>query len=82
MLSTARLRLNLPLRAARRLFERAYFKFQLAKASGNISQVARNVGMERTGCYRKLWQIGIISRKPVRLRSRFRRGRAIPTDRT
>ena len=63
MPSTARARLNLPLRAARRLFERAYFRFQIAKAKGNISQVARNVGMERTHLYRRLWQIGTISRR-------------------
>jgi len=68
--STARVRLNLQLWAARRLFERAYFRFQLAKAKGNISQVAWNVGMERTGCYRKLWQIGVISRRPTSPRRR------------
>jgi len=59
MPSTTRVRLNLPLRAARRLFERAYFKFQIAKADGNISQVARNVGMERTALYGKFARLEI-----------------------
>lgn len=56
--------LDIPLREARDMFERAYFEHQIAKAGGNMSRVAENVGLERTHLYRKLKQLGLkFSRK-------------------
>ncbi len=46
--------LDLPLREARDAFERVYFEHHIAKAGGNMSRVADQVGMERTHLYRKL----------------------------
>ena len=50
---------DLPLREARERFEKAYLEFQLRKANGSVSRVARIVGMERTHLYRKLKALGI-----------------------
>jgi DNA-binding NtrC family response regulator len=55
----ATLDFDLPLREARERFEKAYLEFQLAKANGSVSKVARNAGMERTHLYRKLKALGI-----------------------
>lgn len=56
--------LDLPLREVRDMFERAYFEHHIAKAGGNMSRVAENVGLERTHLYRKLKQLGVrFSRK-------------------
>jgi two-component system nitrogen regulation response regulator NtrX len=46
--------LNLPLREAREAFEREYMLAQLAKFSGNVSQTAMFIGMERSALHRKL----------------------------
>ncbi len=46
--------LSLPLREARELFEREYMHSQLQKFEGNISQMAKFVGMERSALHRKL----------------------------
>jgi two-component system nitrogen regulation response regulator NtrX len=51
--------LNLPLREARELFERAYFEHHLAQANGSIARVAEKSGLERTHLYRKLKALGI-----------------------
>jgi DNA-binding NtrC family response regulator len=51
--------LDLPLREARELFERAYFEHHIGKSGGNMSRVAERVGLERTHLYRKLKQLGI-----------------------
>ncbi len=48
-----------PLRKAREDFERAYLEYQLDKHDGNVSRMAREVGMERTHLYRKLRGVGI-----------------------
>jgi len=48
-----------PLRQAREDFERVYLEFQLEKNQGNVSQMAKEVGMERTHLYRKLRSVGI-----------------------
>jgi len=56
---TMRLPLNLPLREARSEFERLYLQRQLDKVDGNIVELARVVGMERTHLYRKLRSVGI-----------------------
>ncbi|MFH1495182.1 MAG: sigma-54 dependent transcriptional regulator [Pseudomonadota bacterium] len=56
--------LDMPLREVRDIFERAYFEHHIAKAGGNMSRVAENVGLERTHLYRKLKQLGVkFSRK-------------------
>ena len=43
-----------PLREAREVFEREYFKRLLARTSGNIVLAAQKAGLERTYLYRKL----------------------------
>ncbi len=48
-----------PLRQAREDFERVYLEYQLDKHGGNVSQMAQEVGMERTHLYRKLRGVGI-----------------------
>jgi len=48
-----------PLRQAREDFERVYLEYQLKKHEGNVSQMAQEVGMERTHLYRKLRGVGI-----------------------
>lgn len=53
------LRHDLPLREARSDFERRYLLHCLAGAGGNIGELARHVGMERTHLYRKLRSLDI-----------------------
>lgn len=48
-----------PLRQAREAFETVYLKYQLEKHKGNVSQMAKEVGMERTHLYRKIRAVGI-----------------------
>jgi len=48
-----------PLRQAREQFEKAYLEYQLGKNAGNVSKMAKAVGMERTHLYRKLRSLGI-----------------------
>lgn len=48
-----------PLRDAREQFEKAYLEFQLKKHLGNVSKMAKEVGMERTHLYRKLRSLGV-----------------------
>lgn len=50
---------NLPLRAARDQFEKAYLVHLLQQAGGNVAEVARISQMERTHLYRKLKNLGI-----------------------
>jgi DNA-binding NtrC family response regulator len=50
---------ELPLRQARELFEKAYFEYQLRVSDGNVSQVAKKAGIERTHLYRKMKSLGI-----------------------
>ena len=56
---TMRLPLDMPLREARTEFERLYLQRQLDSVDGNIVELARVVGMERTHLYRKLRSVGI-----------------------
>ena len=56
---TETLNLDLPLRDARENFEKAYLMYQLEKASGNVSKLANQIGIERTHLYRKLKMLGI-----------------------
>ncbi|MFT4726850.1 MAG: two-component system nitrogen regulation response regulator NtrX [Granulosicoccus sp.] len=53
------LRHDLPLREARADFERQYLLRCLAVSQGNIGDLAKHVGMERTHLYRKLRSLGI-----------------------
>ncbi|MFQ5469664.1 MAG: sigma-54-dependent transcriptional regulator [Gammaproteobacteria bacterium] len=50
---------DMPLREARKQFEKAYFEYQLREANGNMGEVARQAGIERTHLYRKLKEYGI-----------------------
>lgn len=53
--------LSLPLREAREAFEREYLRSQLDKFEGNVSQMAKFVGMERSALHRKLKTLGLQS---------------------
>ncbi len=48
-----------PLRQAREAFERSYLEYHLSQHGGNVTQMAKAVGMERTHLYRKLRSLGI-----------------------
>ncbi|HHZ87823.1 MAG TPA: sigma-54-dependent Fis family transcriptional regulator [Chromatiaceae bacterium] len=50
---------ELPLREAREQFERYYLQQGLENAGGNVGQLAKIAGMERTHVYRKLKSLGI-----------------------
>ncbi len=54
---------DLPLRGARQQFEKAYFEYQLREHHGNLGQVARKAGIERTHLYRKFRALGIDKKK-------------------
>ena len=49
----------LPLREARELFEAQYLAEQLTRYDGNISKVAKSIGMERSALHRKLKSLNI-----------------------
>ena len=51
--------LNLPLREARDMFEKAYFEQLIEQENGNMTRVAERAGLERTHLYRKLKLLGI-----------------------
>jgi two-component system nitrogen regulation response regulator NtrX len=55
----------LPLREAREAFEREYLLTQVQRFSGNISQTARFVGMERSALHRKLRALGVDGKNTV-----------------
>jgi DNA-binding NtrC family response regulator len=50
---------NQQLREARDQFEKEYLEYHLARTGGNVAEVAKLSGMERTHLYRKLKQLGI-----------------------
>ncbi|MDR1310748.1 MAG: response regulator [Burkholderiaceae bacterium] len=54
---------DLPLRAARDLFERVYFEYHMMMENGSMSRIAEKAGLERTHLYRKLKQLGIMPQK-------------------
>jgi DNA-binding NtrC family response regulator len=58
--AAAALRLDLPLREARELFELSYFRFHLDAAEGNVAKVAKRTGLERTHLYRKLHSLNLL----------------------
>ncbi len=51
--------MSMPLREARESFEKDYLLAQVARFSGNISQTANFVGMERSALHRKLKTLAI-----------------------
>ena len=51
--------MELPLREARELFERAYFEHHLRADGGNMTRLAEKSGLERTHLYRKLKDLGL-----------------------
>lgn len=51
--------LDLPLRQAKDVFEKAYFEFHLHHEGGSMTRVAEKTGLERTHLYRKLKQLGV-----------------------
>ena len=56
--------MTLPLRDARRQFERDYINAQIARFGGNISRTAEFVGMERSALHRKLRSLGTLDNEP------------------
>jgi two-component system, NtrC family, nitrogen regulation response regulator NtrX len=56
--------LERPLRDAREQFEKAYLEHHLKRTGGNVAEVARLSGMERTHLYRKLKQLGVNPKPP------------------
>jgi len=53
---------DVPLRQAREQFEKSYIEYHLKQADGNVSQVAKMAGIERTHLYRKMKALGISSK--------------------
>ena len=51
--------MGLPLRNARKIFEREYLIAQMARFGGNISKTATFIGMERSALHRKLKSLGV-----------------------
>ena len=50
---------NQPLREARDHLEKEYLEYHLTRTGGNVAEVAKLSGMERTHLYRKLKSLGI-----------------------
>ncbi|MBI4290797.1 MAG: response regulator [Betaproteobacteria bacterium] len=55
----ASLRLDLPFREAREVFERLYFEHTLKLENGCMPRIAERAGVDRAHLYRKLRQLGI-----------------------
>ena len=51
--------LSIPLKEARENFEKEYLTTQLKKFGGNISKMAKFIGMERSALHRKLKALGV-----------------------
>ena len=51
--------MNLPIKDARKHFEREYLINQVSRFGGNISKTANFIGMERSALHRKIKEIGI-----------------------
>tara|TARA_A100001035_G_C27783386_1_gene502994 strand:+ start:2055 stop:3386 length:1332 start_codon:yes stop_codon:yes gene_type:complete len=51
--------ISLPLKNARKVFEKNYLQSQINRFDGNISKTASFIGMERSALHRKLKQLGI-----------------------
>ena len=50
------------MRRAKEQFEKAYLSHHLGQVDGNVSALAKKIGMERTHLYRKLKSLDISSR--------------------
>lgn len=57
--TTTHTNFNTTLKQARLTFEKDYFNFHLKQQGGNMSQIAKISGIERTTLYRKLKELGI-----------------------
>ena len=55
--------MTLPLREARKRFERDYLGAQIERFDGNISRAARFIGMDRSALHRKLLSLDLIERE-------------------
>ena len=51
--------ISMPLKNARRIFEKNYLQSQIKRFNGNISKTASFIGMERSALHRKLKQLGL-----------------------
>ncbi len=51
--------ISMPLKNARKIFEKNYLESQIHRFNGNISRTASFIGMERSALHRKLKQLGI-----------------------
>ena len=51
--------ISMPLKNARKIFEKNYLQSQIKRFNGNISKTASFIGMERSALHRKLKQLGI-----------------------
>ena len=51
--------ISMPLKNARRIFEKNYLQSQIKRFNGNISKTASYIGMERSALHRKLKQLGL-----------------------
>lgn len=51
--------LEMPLKEAKSVFEREYIKFQMWRFNGNITQVARHAGIDRSFMYKKMQNLSI-----------------------
>lgn len=51
--------ISMPLKNARKIFEKNYLESQIQRFDGNISKTASFIGMERSALHRKLKQLGI-----------------------
>lgn len=56
---------DLAMRDAKESFETLYIQYHLNKANNSVSQLAKNIGMERTHLYRKLKTLGIDPKNPT-----------------
>ena len=53
--------ISMPLKNARKIFEKNYLESQINRFNGNISKTASFIGMERSALHRKLKQLGIFT---------------------
>ena len=54
--------ISLPLKNARKVFEKHYLQSQINRFDGNISKTALFIGMERSALHRKLKQLGLLKK--------------------
>ena len=51
--------LNLPLKDARKIFEKDYIESQLLRFKGNIARTSNFIGMDRSALHRKIKELNI-----------------------